>query len=83
MKMFVLHDEKGNIRAVVTAPADGPVPLYQGAQPGESLVEVDAPEISFDPTSEEGHEKMLRLIDDYRVDFTRHAKLTPKRRPKK
>jgi hypothetical protein len=78
MKILVVHDREGTISTLVTAPAEAPMPGYAGSQPGQLVSEVELPELSFDPTSEESHEQIIRLLDEYRVDFSREARLVPK-----
>jgi hypothetical protein len=79
VKLLVVHDRAGNISAVVTVPADAPMPGIANAQPGQIITVVQAPELSFDPTDERGHDQLLRLLDEYAVDVSAEAKLVRKR----
>jgi hypothetical protein len=79
MKVLVLHDRQGIIRRVVTAPADAPIPVHVGAHPGEILSEVEVPDKSLDPSTEEGQREMVRILREFRVDLTRQARLVPRR----
>ncbi len=79
MRALVLHDQEGNISTVVTAPPDAPMPAYGSAQPGRLVSEVELPDGLRDPTDEDGLQRMLQILEEYRVDVAREAKLVPKR----
>ncbi len=78
MKALVSHDRDGRITRIVTAPPDAP-PIHMAGRPGELVSEVELPEFSFDVSTPEGVEQMLKELRNYRVDFDRHAKLVAMR----
>jgi hypothetical protein len=77
MKVFVIHDTQGNVRAVVAASPGAPPDAGSG-EPGELLSEVELDGYSSDASDEERLESLMRVAQDFRVEFERTARLVPK-----
>jgi hypothetical protein len=79
MKALVRHDKEGNIRGLVTVPADAPMPVLVSPT-GEILSEVELPEsllaVEDDPNSDLS--RIRQLLGDYLVKFDRKAQLVHK-----
>lgn len=77
MKVLVIHDTQGNVRAVVVAAPGAPPDAGAGA-PGELLSEVELEGYSSEASDEERLENLMRVAQDFRVEFERTARLLPK-----
>jgi hypothetical protein len=77
MRAFAIHDSAGNIRALVTAPPDAPPP-GPPAESSELLSEVELQDYPSDAGDQERHESLMRVAQDFRVQFEQRAKLVPK-----
>jgi hypothetical protein len=70
MRILAIHDAQGNIYHIVMRPSDSPPVAFAG-EPGLSVTEVEAPEIS-DPRDRQQIEEVL---ERWRVEVKPEAKL--------
>jgi hypothetical protein len=77
VKVFVIHDTHGNVRGVVAASPGAPPDAGPG-EPGELVSEVELDGYSSEASDEERLESLMRVAQDFRVEFERSAKLVPK-----
>jgi hypothetical protein len=77
MRAFVIHDTEGNIRAVVTAPPNAP-PIGPPGEPGELLSEVELEDYPSDAGDPERHDSLMKVPQEFRVEFEREVRLVPK-----
>ena len=73
----VIHDTQGNIRGVVAASPGAPPDAGPG-EPGELLSEVELDGYSSEASDDERLESLMRVAQDFRVEFERTARLVPK-----
>jgi hypothetical protein len=78
MRAFVIHDSEGNIQAVVTAAPDAP-PVGPSGEAAETVSEVELEDYPPEAGAEERHQSLMRLAQDFRVEFEHKARLV--RRP--
>ena len=77
MKVLLIHDAEGNVRGVVAASPDAPPDAGPG-EPGELRSEVELDGYSPEASDEERLESLMRVAQDFRVEFERTAQLVPK-----
>jgi len=80
MKILAIHDAHGNITASVVLPENAP-PGAVAAEPGQMMTEVEA-EVRIDPLDGENYQRLIEVIQNFRVDVKTEAKLVRKRPPK-
>jgi hypothetical protein len=77
MKVFVIHDIHGIVQGVVAASPGAP-PDAGAGEPGELLSEVELDGYSSEASDDERLESLMRVAQDFRVEFERTARLVPK-----
>ncbi len=76
MRLSIVHDSAGNISRLVASPPDAPM-AHLGTNSGESVVEVDAPEIELSLGAETISERLADLLENYKVEIG-SASLAPR-----
>lgn len=68
MRVSVTHDAQGLITAVAASPPDAPVANLV-PQAGESVTELEAPEVRFEDDPQRIVERLTELVENYRVEI--------------
>ncbi len=67
MRFTTIHDDQGNIAALVVSPPDAP-PAQLQTQPGQRMTEVEAPEVTVDLTGPRLNEDLSDLMQNHQVE---------------
>ena len=67
MRFTAIHDDQGNIAALVVSPPDSP-PAQLQTQPGQRMTEVEAPEVTLDLTGPRLNEDLSDLMQTHQVE---------------
>ena len=78
MQILAIHDEHGEVTAVVIGPADESAPAGVLAQRGHAVSAVEVADIPDDVRTEDGQRRVRDLLENSRIDFDREARLVPK-----
>jgi hypothetical protein len=66
VRLTIIHDVHGNITSVAASPPNSGI-MYLGTKPGQSMAEVDGPELTLDQGMEHLRKHLTNLINNYRV----------------
>ena len=78
MKILAIHDAKGNIAASIVLPANAP-PGAVAVDPGQVMTEVEVRELKIDPLDGQNYQRLVEVIQNFRVEVKTEAKLVRKR----
>ena len=67
MRFTAIHDSQGNVAALVVSPPDSP-PAQLQTQPGQSMTEVEAPEVTIDLAGPRLNEDLSDLMQNHQVE---------------
>lgn len=67
MRINVVHDNRGNISALVASSLDAP-PAQMEMKSGQLMIEVEAPEETLGPDSPHLNERLSDLMQNNRVE---------------
>lgn len=79
MKVLTLHDNEGNISAVVVGPSDSPARTGLTAESGQHLTEVEVAGVTTDLTNQRNLQRLLAIAGRFRVEAKAEGKLVYKR----
>ncbi|MCX4967266.1 hypothetical protein OHA98_21355 [Streptomyces sp. NBC_00654] len=72
MRVSITHDAQGFITALAASPPDAPVASLT-PQAGESVTELDVPEVSAEGDPQQIVERLTDLVENYRIDVRAEA----------
>ncbi len=75
MRLIAIHDAQGSISALVVQPPNSP-PGSPAAAPGQSVTEVEAPDVQIDLGDPASFERLVEVLEHYRIEVK--GKLTNK-----
>jgi hypothetical protein len=81
MKLLAIHDTQGHIARLLIRPPDAP-PVAVATGPGQLATEIDAPDVRVDPANPDSYQRLLEVLQHYRVESKTEGKLVKKPRPK-
>lgn len=80
MKILAVHDAQGNITAVVVRPEGAPMGVT--AEPGQLATEVDAPDVKIDPADPGSYQRLIEMLQEFRVEVKTEGRLVKRARGK-
>jgi hypothetical protein len=76
MKVLAIHDAQGNIAAVVVRPGDAPTGAV--VVPGQTVTEVEAPEVHIDPEDPGSYQQLIEMLQEFQVEVKTEGRLVRK-----
>jgi hypothetical protein len=76
MKVLAIHDAQGNIAGVVASPGDAP--LGAVVVPGQTMTEVEVPDMQIDPADPESYQQFIEMLKQFRVEVKTEGRLVKK-----
>lgn len=77
MRLLAIHDAQGNIARLVVRPPDSP-PAAVKAGPGQFVTEIDAPEVTVDLADPDSHQRLVEVLEHFRVEVKVEGRLVRK-----
>jgi hypothetical protein len=78
MRFTAVHDRHGNIAALTASPPDAPPATLVTDAAGELVTEVEVPEEIIDLTEPENEQRVVEVMQDFRVEVKTEGRLVRK-----